>query len=115
MDSQRQSDPSQETPFNENQEANFPQKENFEASQKEFRQGELASNKEENLQRETPKTKLEDKDKLTLAEEFDALEQGFHYATDFLAGSFDTIVNLVRSNDKDSKEHESKKSNNFHL
>jgi len=110
MDSQRQSDPSQETPFNENQEVNFPQKENFEASQKDFRQGELTPKNEENLQRETPNTKLEDKDKLTLAEEFDALEQGFHYATDFLAGSFDTIVNLVRSNDKDSKEHESKKS-----
>jgi len=110
MDTERQSDPSQETPLYENQEsfqADFPQKESLNQGEKDFTQGELASTNEEKLQEETPNMKLDDKDKLTLAEEFDAIEQGFHYATDFLAGTFDTIVNLVRSDDKDSKEHKS--------
>jgi len=117
MDSERQSDPSQETPYFENQEnlqANLPQKQDFQQSQpKEKFQEDLRQ--DENVQsdnNQVSNTKPQDQDKLTLAEEFDAIEQGFHYATDFLAGSFDTIVNLVRSNENDTKDQESKKSEN---
>ena len=89
MDSERQSDPSQETPYFENQEnlqANLPQKQDFQQSQpKEKFQEDLRQ--DENVQNENNQvstTKPQDQDKLTLAEEFDAIEQGFHYATDFL-------------------------------
>jgi len=104
MDSQRQSDPSQETPLFEN-------KENLKTNQNK----DLQPQNKESLSEQSKaaaQTKSHGEDKLTLVEEIDAFEKGFQYAADFLAGSFDTIVNLVRSNDQETEKHDKDKDRN---
>ena len=44
---------------------------------------------------------------------FSVYHKAFLCSNEEIAGSFDTIVNLVRSNENDTKDQESKKSNNF--
>ncbi len=80
MDSERQSDPSQEIP-------SFENKENLSQSQNKDLQ---PQNKEKSLEQSqaSSQVKSHGEEKLTLVEEIDAFERGFQYATDFLGKLF---------------------------